>query len=361
MEKLVLRPKELSVQPEAPEARHIFNFLLRTVEDFIASLRDYRKEGEPDINKKRIIISCLSPDVFPCVEEAVDYERIVETLQSVYIKKKNNVYARHLLVSRRQAPTESISEFLQTLRGLTKECSFDDVSAAVSREDLTRDSFINNLSSLSVRQRLLEKDNLILVQAYELADSLDRAQRQSQHMNQATMTAASMTPLEGPPDDCDVALDGLSAATARALSSSPRNKEVVHQPCCYCGLNQHSRLLCPAREAICHACKNRGHYSRVCRTKSSKQSMNKSSAAAVFSETRPVLASAPPSLQSAVIKGSPEGSPVEILVYSGASENFIDAKVARRLNLAVKTESVSIGMASSEVSVHTIGKVTGVL
>ena len=61
--------------------------------------------------------------------------------------------------------------------------------------------------------------------------------------------------------------------------------------------------------------------------------MNKSSAAAVFSETRPVLANAPPSLQSAVIKGSLEGSPVEILVDSRASENFIDAKVARRLNL----------------------------
>ena len=53
--------------------------------------------------------------------------------------------------------------------------------------------------------------------------------------------------------------------------------------------------------------------------------------------------------------------PVEILVDSGASENFIDAKVARRLNLPVKTESVSIGMATSEVSVHTIGKVAGVL
>jgi len=70
------------------------------------------------------------------------------------------------------------------------------------------------------------------------------------------MNQATMTPLEGPPGDCDVALDGLSAATARALSSSPRNKEVVHQSCCYCGLNQHSRLLCPAREAICHACKS---------------------------------------------------------------------------------------------------------
>jgi len=57
------------------------------------------------------------------VEKAVvvvDYERIVETLKYVYMKKKNNVYARHLLVSRRQAPNESISEFLQALKGLAK-------------------------------------------------------------------------------------------------------------------------------------------------------------------------------------------------------------------------------------------------
>ena len=117
----------------------------------------------------------------------------------------------------------------------------------------------------------------------------------------------------------------------------------MRQSCCYCGFNQHpSRLMCPAREAICHACGKRGHYSRVCWTKSSSQSINKSSSAAVFSETRPVLASAPPSLESAVIKGSLEGWPVEVLIDSGASKNFIDDKVASRLNLPVKIESVSI-------------------
>jgi len=69
----------------------------------------------------------------------------VETLKSVYIKKKNNVYASHLLVISRQTLTEFISEFLQALKGLAKECSFDDVSAAVNRVELTR-NFINNLS-----------------------------------------------------------------------------------------------------------------------------------------------------------------------------------------------------------------------
>jgi len=81
----------------------------------------------------------------------------------------------------------------------------------------------------------------------------------------------------------------------------------------------------------------------------------------VFSGTHPVLPSAPQSFESAVIKGSLEDSSVEVLIDSGASENFIDDKIASRLSLPVKTESVSIGMASSEVSEQTIGKVTGAL
>jgi len=69
----------------------------------------------------------------------------------------------------------------------------------VCREVLPRNSFINKFSSSSVRTLLLEKGYLTLVQAYELAVSSDRSQRQSQHMTQVvgrTKTAPSTTILE---------------------------------------------------------------------------------------------------------------------------------------------------------------------
>lgn len=53
--------------------------------------------------------------------------------------------------------------------------------------------------------------------------------------------------------------------------------------------------------------------------------------------------------------------PVEVLIDSRASENFIDDKISSHLNLSIKTVSVSIGMASFKVSVQMIGKVTGTL
>ena len=54
------------------------------------------------MNVQRIIVGCLSPAIFPYVEDAVGYDEIVDILKRLYLKKKNNVYARHLLVSRKQ-------------------------------------------------------------------------------------------------------------------------------------------------------------------------------------------------------------------------------------------------------------------
>jgi len=102
MDKQLFRPRELCVEPGAPDAGRVFAFWLRTVEDFIDSLRELRRDGDPVFNRKRIIIKCFSPNVYPCVGDAADYEDVVRILKSFYVKQKNNVYARHLLLSRQQ-------------------------------------------------------------------------------------------------------------------------------------------------------------------------------------------------------------------------------------------------------------------
>jgi len=49
---------------------------------------------------------------------------------------------------------------------------------------------------------------------------------------------------------------------------------------------------------------------------------------------------------------------VQVLIDSGASENFVDFGVCHCLNLPVEGDRFSIGMASSEISVETFGKTT---
>ena len=91
MDKQLPRSRELCVEPGAPDAGRVFAVWLRTVEDFIDSLRDLCRDGDPEVNRKRITINCLSPSVYPCVEDAADYEDVVRILKSLRQTEKQCV------------------------------------------------------------------------------------------------------------------------------------------------------------------------------------------------------------------------------------------------------------------------------
>jgi len=102
-----------------------------------------------------------------------------------------------------------------------------------------------------------------------------------------------------------------------------------------------------------------GHFARACRSKGSSNDFASAAITApVPSVHRLFLASAPSSLGSAVLPGTLNDSPVQVLIDSGVSENFVDFDVCCRLNLPVNGDRSSIGMASSAISVETLGKTT---
>jgi len=81
--------------------------------------------------------------------------------------------------SRRQKEGETISQYLLSLKILSKECDFKSVSAEEHRGGYIRDVFISGLISTNIRQRLLENEKLDLDQAFTQARALEAAQNQS--------------------------------------------------------------------------------------------------------------------------------------------------------------------------------------
>ena len=145
------------------------------------------------------------------------------------------------------------------MKALAKECTFAAVTAEEYHAELTRDAFINSISSPFIRQRILEKDELNLVQAVELADGLYRAQKQAMQMGRETvMTVPKSDPSRNVPFESDCS---LSAYTKRK--------------CIFCGGKLHaSRRSCPAVNAVCHNCNRRGHFAKVCKSKAKDASDN---------------------------------------------------------------------------------------
>ena len=99
-------------------------------------------------------------------------------MDALFIKVPSTVFARHVLATAKQQAGQTMHDFLQTLRALSKDCNFQAATAEDYRQQKIRDAFVNGLTSSAIRQRLLEDWNLTLNQAYDQANALDCALRQ---------------------------------------------------------------------------------------------------------------------------------------------------------------------------------------
>ena len=58
------RPKNLTADPTAADGPRVFKYWIKTVQDYLATFADFRREKDPEINNARIIRSLLSPEIF---------------------------------------------------------------------------------------------------------------------------------------------------------------------------------------------------------------------------------------------------------------------------------------------------------
>ena len=140
MDKL-LRPELLDADPSLGEAAKVWLHWKRTFQNFLAVL-------PPDgLHRLGILMNHLSPKVYQYVEDCRDYPAAIETLQALYVKPTNEIYARHILATRRQQPAETLDEYLQSLKTLSKDCNYQGVNSILYREESIRDAFITCLTS----------------------------------------------------------------------------------------------------------------------------------------------------------------------------------------------------------------------
>ena len=160
MERL-LRPAKLDVDPNAANSSQVYRHWLKTFQRFILAVEATRNVEDPATDKYGLLVNFLSPEVYAYVEETTNYDSsALGLLERAYIKPKNIVMARHLLSIRNQLPGESISEFLVNLRHMAKDCNFKAVDAQTYQEHMIRDAFTKGLESSTIRQRILENENI---------------------------------------------------------------------------------------------------------------------------------------------------------------------------------------------------------
>ena len=181
--------------------------------------------------------------------------------------------------------SESLSEFLQALHVISKDCSLTDVTAEEYRKELVRDAFINGMSSYHARQRLLENNELTLEAAFNIANSLRMAQEHSAAYLPQHDVVASISSSGNKGSDWD------SDQNSKVLGSMSKLQ------CTFCGQAFHNRKGCPARESVCYSCNKKEHFTRVCCSKywnsTHKKPSAKSHLAALFLSLCTISAACP--------------------------------------------------------------------
>lgn len=127
-------------------------------------------------------------------------------------------------------------------------------------EEEIRDQVVEKTNSVRIRERLLLEVPLTLTKALAIARQIETALSEAKAMCKgAAESDVHAVQLKGP----------------QQPGRFKKEKGKPHSPCqtkqrktCHrCGSTQHTANFqgCPAKEALCNACKKKGHFAKVCR------------------------------------------------------------------------------------------------
>lgn len=332
----ILRPERLETDPNDSSASKEWLHWKRTFDNFLSVLTQER------LNKLTVLANFVSPSIFQYIEDCKEYDEAIQTLQALFVKPRNEIFARHVLATRRQQATETLDEYLQALKTLSKDCNFKNVTANQYCEESIRDAFIAGLQSNLIRQRLLENKTLDLKTMFDQARALESAMRSSESYTVPQQPINAAVP---PISQCSLPFPADTGGTLAAAASEGPS-------CFFCGNNKHSRSRCPAREAVCLNCRKKGHFAKVCKGKP-VQSKDKLSAA-VWSPTLATVPG-PTSLSKSLASVNVNGLQVKALFDSGSSESFIHPSLVEKAALIVQPSSGMVSMATSLSSAEVSG------
>ena len=119
----ILRPERFDTDPSSSTAAQEWKHWFKTFENFVQSL------STAGPNKLSLLTNYVSARIYETISECTTYESAIDNLKSQYVKPTNEVFARHRLATRCQQSGESLEEYLQVLKTLSKDCGFKAVSA----------------------------------------------------------------------------------------------------------------------------------------------------------------------------------------------------------------------------------------
>ena len=197
-------------------------------------------------------------------EDKFDDANILTKFDAYCNPKKNETFERHKFFTRSQHVGESIEQFANALRTLTKTCDFGTIT-----DSLIRDRLICGVADKNLRERLLRREDLTLAKAL----TMGRISEETSSGMKTLTSADSVDIHQNTEVSSDVGTNNLSATGSNNEIAQVRrgggSGNYIHN-CFFCKRN-HVRRRCPAFGKTCSKCNRKNHTegSEACKKQSS--------------------------------------------------------------------------------------------
>lgn len=181
-----LQPERFDADLNSATVAKEWSHWLKTFKNFIQTVQlSQSTDKEDTVDSLVFLTSYKATRVYDYIVDCTSYKKAEEVLTGLYVKPKNEIFARHVLATRHQQPGESLNQFLQALKVLVKHCQCKAVTAVEAC-----DGYVRGLSSHTIRQLLLESITLNLQTTCERVQTLEMAQHSVSYSHSESINAA---------------------------------------------------------------------------------------------------------------------------------------------------------------------------
>ena len=182
------------------------------------------------------------------------YDSVIEKFEKFFRVRKNVIFERARFNRRNQAPGESAEEYIMALYKLAEDCDY-----GIMKSELIRDRLVVGIRDTNLSERLQLDPKLTLESAKKAVRQREAVKEQQKELSISNTGV----------DTVRASRRQTNTPITRQRTKNVRTKQPQFrwQKCTRCGKEPHKRDICPARDAKCHQCNRRGHYSSQCLSK----------------------------------------------------------------------------------------------
>ena len=219
------------------------------------------KAKDKQVNTLVYSMGAKAEDIFQAFslseEESKSYNTVKTKFESHFIKRRNTIFERAKFNRRVQQEGESVDNFIIDLYSLAGHCQYGRL-----HDEMVRDRIVVGIKDSKLSEKLQMDNELTLEKAKSLARNSESIKQQQTTVRSDLLTESHIEQIKG---------SSHKATTNKLVSNTYKGKQprgAGANSCTRCGqIPTHTKTNCPAREAVCHKCKKKGHFKACCRSK----------------------------------------------------------------------------------------------